>query len=125
MPAAASLAVGELALNTADGSLYAKIANVVTKVQTQITVYSALVDFGTIPDNAGLFTVSIADALLTDRVVASISGDVPGSMIDELEMDPLVVYGHVTAAGVIEFLVSTIDPSSYVTGQRYINFYMG
>lgn len=71
-----------------------------------------------------VFTVAAPGAVTTQRVVASVSGNMPaGVSFDELEMDPLTVYGYVSAPDVVTLMINSLGGP--VLGSRNINMTIG
>ena len=71
-----------------------------------------------------VFTVAVPGALTSQRVVASVSGNMPtGVSFDELEMDPLAVYSFVSAADTVTLMINSLGGP--VSGSRNINLMIG
>jgi hypothetical protein len=88
------------------------------------TFYVATVDFGTVPRLEAIFDVAVAGAAVGQKVVASASLDMPGSVAeDELEMDMLAVAGRVLSTDNVRLIVASLG--SGITGQRNINLILG
>lgn len=86
-------------------------------------VYEETIDF-TVGRRSGVFAVNVPGALTSQRVVASISGNMPGGVsFDELEMDPLAVTGYVSAADTVTLMVNSLGGP--IRGQRNINMMIG
>jgi hypothetical protein len=87
---------------------------------------SVVVDAGSVPVNAFRAVVTVTGVLVGQNVTCNVSGDSPvGAGIDELEVEPLMVYGSVTAANQVTFLIVCVNDSGFVSGQKEINFYVG
>jgi hypothetical protein len=67
------------------------------------------------------FTASVPGAVPGQKVIASVSLDMPaGVAMDEIEADPITVSGRVSAAGVVQLLVASVNGSP-IGGKRNIN----
>lgn len=86
-------------------------------------VHERTVDF-TVSRKSGVFSVTVPGVLTSQRIVASVSGQMPaGVSFDELEMDPLTVTGFVSAADTVTLLVASLGGP--VKGQRNISMMIG
>jgi hypothetical protein len=84
------------------------------------TITEVEVNFTT-PAASRAFAVTVPGAVLTQRVIASISGNMPAGLSpDELEMDPLTVSGFVSAANTVTLFVASAI-GSRIRGPRNIN----
>lgn len=81
---------------------------------------SHVVDFGSTPRTAKTFDLTIAAAVTTNLVLASVSADMPsGIRADELEMDPLVASAHCPTNGTVRVVVASV--AGPVMGQRRVS----
>lgn len=86
-----------------------------------VTLYVVEVDFGTTPDQAKIFQVTVPGVSVGQKIIATPSLDMPtGVDEDELEADPVVVAGRVSAANTVRLMVATITGTP-LTGKRNIN----
>jgi hypothetical protein len=88
-------------------------------------VTSVTVDFGSVPVSSKAFSVTVTGASVGQKVIASASLDMPGTLSDdELEMDMLACAGRVTATNTVRVIVACVA-GSQITGQRNINITLG
>ncbi|RYF21778.1 MAG: hypothetical protein EOO77_05345 [Oxalobacteraceae bacterium] len=87
---------------------------------------SITIDVGSSPVNAASITYRVVGAVVGMNVHCSVSGDSTiGAGIDELELEPLTVFGSVTSANYITFLISCLHPNGFLSGTKKINYYLG
>lgn len=80
----------------------------------------------TVPVNCQYFDVAHVGATTANKVVASVSATMPtGVDADELEMDPLTVFGSVPTNGTVRLYVAAADQTGRIYGSRRINYALG
>jgi hypothetical protein len=73
------------------------------------------------PYTSKFFTASVPGATPGQKVIASVSLDMPaGVAMDEIEADPIAVGGRVSAADTVQLLVASVNGSP-IGGKRNIN----
>lgn len=86
---------------------------------TQVTVNFSAASVGQ------FFNVAVAGAIAGQKVMASASLNMPAGVAeDELEMDPIIAYGHVKTAGQVRLFVGSAN-GGLLGGQRNINISLG
>jgi hypothetical protein len=84
-------------------------------------IFSTTIDFGSTPSYSLTTNITHNGAVLTDRVMISISANMPPDVdLDELEMDSLIPSAYVSALDTITIIVNAIPGP--ITGQRNFNY---
>lgn len=84
------------------------------------TATAITLDFGSTPIQSKTFSFAHAGATTGQKIIVSVSGDMPSGVdFDELEMEPVVVVGRVSATDTIE-LQATV--AGFITGKRNFNY---
>ena len=78
------------------------------------------VDFGTTPVYSKAFTVTVTGATTLNKIVAT---EETSLTLDEVEMDALILAGHVSATDTVT-IYATATPGP-ITGTRYVNISLG
>lgn len=90
------------------------------------SVTEVLLDFGSTARGSKTFTVTVAGVTVGQKIVAAPSAKTTASVpADELEVEPIFAFAHVSATDEVKITCGPVNPIAFISGERYVNLIIG